>query len=194
MPKTAIRVNGSDTTKIKCIENFKESFTLGLTISLSGKFLKPIVVARGKTKRCLEKFKLNDFVIGTYTESSWVNERCILILLDEIYKVTKGENSVLILDKHDSHKTHKIRDYAKIKNIHLIYVPEGTTSIYQPLDICINGIIKEKAIQKFSNFKAKQPKDKYKHDQCMIDILEIKKSITKKTIIRSFDCLKIDKK
>ena len=65
------------------------------------------------------------------------------------------------------------------------------TSILQPLDICINGIIKEKAIQKFSNFKAKNPNKKYKHNQCLIDILEIKKSICKKIIIGSFDCLKI---
>ncbi len=64
------------------------------------------------------------------------------------------------------------------------------TSIYQPLDIFINGIIKEKAIQKFSNFKAKFPKEKYKHDQCVIDILSIIKSISKRVIIKSFDCFK----
>ena len=191
MPKTAIREKGSDTTKIKCKENFKESFTLGLTISLGGSFLRPIIVAKGKTQRSLKKFNLDENVIGTCSKSGWVNEDIILILLDEIYKKTKGENSVLLLDKHDSHKTSKVRKYAIDKNIHLIYVPEGMTSIFQPLDICINGIIKEKAIQKFSNFKANNPNKKYKHIQCLIDILEIKKSITKKVIIKSFDCIKI---
>ena len=151
-----------------------------------------MVVAKGKTKRCLYKFKLNDDTIGTYTKSSWVNDDCILILLDEIYLTTKGENSALLLDKHDSHKTDKVKNYADSKNIHLIYVPEGMTPIYQPLDICINGIIKEKAIQKFSNFKAKNPNKKYIHDQCLMDILGIIKSITKKTIISAFNCLKID--
>jgi len=190
----AIRTKCSDSIKIKCKENFKESFTLGLTISLSGKFLRPMVVARGKTKRSLKKFKLNNEVIGTYTKSSWVNDDCILIILDEIYKTTNGNNSVLILDKHKTHKTEKVTNYAKEKNIHLIYVPEGMTSIYQPLDIRINGIIKGKAIQKFSNFKAINPNIKYKHDQCITDILKIKKTITKKTIISSFNFLKIDNK
>ena len=115
-----------------------------------------------------------------------------MILLDEIYLTTKGEKFVLLLDKHDSHKTDKVKNYANSKNIHLIYVPGGMTSIFQPLDIYINGIIKEKAIQKFSNFKAKNPNKKYVHDQCLIDILEIIKSITKKTIISSFNCLKLD--
>ena len=163
-----------------------------MIISLSGKCLKPIITTKGKTKRCLNKFKLTNSVIGTYTESSWVNDKCILIVFDEIYKITKGENSVLILDKHKSHITDVVKDYAKSKNIHLIYVLSGMTSVYQPLDICINGIIKEKAIQKFSNFKAKFPKEKYKHDQCVIDILSIIKSISKRVIIRSFDCLKKD--
>ena len=115
-----------------------------------------------------------------------------MILLDEIYKLTNGENSVLLLDKHDSHRTDKVKKYANDKNIHLIYIPEGMTSVFQPLDICINGIIKEKAIQKFSNFKAKNPNKKYIHDQCIIDILEIIKSISKKTIISAFNCLKKD--
>jgi hypothetical protein len=190
----AIRTKCSDSIKIKCKENIKESFTLGLTISSSGKFLRPAVVAKGKTKRCLNKFKLNNFVIGMYTKSSWVNDDCILVILDEIYKTTAGEQSALLLDKHETHKTEKVKIYAKEKNIHLIYVPDGMTSIYQSLDISINGIIKEKAIQKFSNFKAKNPNTKYKHDQCIVDILEIKKAITKKSIIRLFNCLKIDDK
>lgn len=194
LPKTAIRTKGSDTTKIKCKENFKESFTLGLTISLSRRFLRPMIVAKGKTKRCLEKFKLDvKNTIGAYTDSSWVNDDCILIVLDEIYKITKGENSVLLLDKHDSHKTEKVKNYANDKNIHLIYIPEGMTSVFQPLDIKINGIIKERAIQKFSNFKAKNPNTKYKHDQCLIDILEIIKSINKKTIYDAFNCLNVNK-
>ena len=165
-----------------------------MTISLSGKFLRQAVVAKGKTNRCLNKFKLNNNVIGMYTESSWVNDNCILVILDEIFKMTDGIQSVLLLDKHETHKTEKVKNYAKEKNIHLIYVPDGMTSIYQPLDISINGIIKEKAIQKFSNFKAKTPNIKYKHDQCIADILEIKKTITKKTIIGAFNCLKIDNK
>ena len=163
---------------------------MGLTISLSGKFLRPIVIAKGKTIRSLKKFKLNNGVIGTYTNYCWDYEKCILILLEEIFGITKGENSVLMLDKYDSHKTEKVKEDAKSKNIHLIYIPEGMTSIFQPLDVCINGIIKEKAIQKFSNYKAKNSNKEYIHDQCIIDILEIIKSISKKTIISSFNCIK----
>ena len=160
-----------------------------MTIALGGSFKKLIIVTRGKTKRCLEKFKLNDNVIGTYNNSSWVDENIMIILLDEIYKITKGKQSVLLLDKFNSHKTDKIKNYAKCKNIHLIFVPRGMTSKFQPLDIKINGIIKEKAIQKFSNFKANNPNQKYTHEHCLIDIMGIIKSINKKTIIDAFKCI-----
>ena len=63
------------------------------------------------------------------------------------------------------------------------------TSKLQPLDIRINGIIKGKAIQKFCNFKAKNPSKKYKHVQCLSDILKIIKSVKKDTIINAFNCI-----
>ena len=113
-----------------------------------------------------------------------------MAVLDEICKITKGENSVLLLDNFDSHTTDNVKQYAKNKNIHLIYVPNGMTPIFQPLDVKLNGIIKEKAIQKFSNFKANNPNKKYNHEQCLVDILEIIKSISRKTIINAFKCLK----
>ena len=56
----------------------------------------------------------------------------------------------------------------------------------------IKEIVKEKAIQKFCNFKAKFPNNKYNHEQCVIDIMCIIKSISKKTIINSFDCLDLN--
>ena len=161
IPKTAIRPRGSDSVKIKYKENFRETFTLGLTISTNGKKLKPILVTKGKTDRCLNKFCLDNKIIGTYTDSGWVNDSIILILLDEIYKTTKGNTSVLLFDNHDSHKSERVKESAMSKNIILIYIPDGMTSVYQPLDVKINGIIKKKAVQKFTNFKINNPDNIY---------------------------------
>src|SRR5947209_1940817 len=106
--------------------------------------------------------------------------------------MSKGEKSVLLMDKYSTHMTDNVKNHANYLNIHIIYIPEGMTFKFQPLDVGINGIIKEKSIEKFSNFKAENPDKKYTHEQCLDDILEIKKSITKKTIINSFNCIKGD--
>jgi hypothetical protein len=48
--------------------------------------------------------------------------------------------SALVLDKFSAHTSEFIIEYAKEKNITLIFIPEGMTYKYQPLDVLINGI------------------------------------------------------
>lgn len=192
-PKTAIRIKGKGSTKIYCKNNLKVGFTAGLTISASGAKLKPLVIAKGKTKRCLSKFKLNDDVIGTYTQKGWINENCMIQVLDQIASITNGEKSVLFMDQYESHKTEKIKEYATIKNIDIVYIPVGMTYKYQPLDTTINGILKGKMTETYSKFIAINPDIIYSHEQCVIDFVVNFKKIKKGTIMRSFNCLKRSK-
>ena len=93
------------------------------------------------------------------------------------------------MDQYWSHKTQKVLDYAKSKNINILFMPTGLTLIYQPLDVSINGILKAKAINLYSEFLVSNPNKKYSYEQCISDFILIKKEIKKGTIIRSFDCL-----
>lgn len=188
--KTAIRIKGAKEVKIEFNDNLKRSFTLGLTISLGGSFLKPLIIEKGKTERCLNKFKLTDKTNGTYTNKGWADENCIILIMDEISTITKNEKSVLLMDQYGSHMTDKVKEYAKTKNIIILYVPVGMTSKYQPLDVSINGILKCKAIRSCSKFTALNPNKSYTHAQCLQDFLINKKQIKKGTIIKSFECLK----
>jgi hypothetical protein len=148
------------------------------------------LITKGKTKRCLNKFDINKNVIGTYSKSGWAEEECILLVLKQIIAITNDQKSVLIMDQYTSHITDNVKNYASIHNITLIYIPVGMTSIYQPLDVGINGIIKTKLIKMYSNFVANNPNTKYDHKQCLNDLIICKKEINKKNIIKSFDCLK----
>ena len=60
----------------------------------------------------------------------------------------------------------------------------------KPLDICINSILKDKAIKSYSKFIASNPDQIYTHSKCLHDFLINKKEIKKGTIMRSFECLK----
>ena len=80
------------------------------------------------------------------------SDNCILLILDQISKITKNEESVLLLDQYGSHITDKVTNYAKLKNIIIKYVPIGMTSKYQPLDVSINGILKNKISKKYATF------------------------------------------
>ena len=143
---TTIHIKNSDNAKININGNEKEGFTLTLIISVDGKMLIPILTAKGKTKNSLKKYCIdNDKIIGTYSNNGWTNSGIIKICLDQIFKITNGKNSILLLDQYPSHCNDFIEKYSKDKNIELIYVPVGLTYKYQPLDVSINGILKQKS-------------------------------------------------
>ena len=179
-PKTAIRVKGQESTKIICNNNLKANFTLGLTISSGGAFLKPLLITNGKSKRCLNKFNLTHEIIGTYTNNGWADDECIIMILDQIASITNKEKSLLLMDQYGSHMTHKVKNHAKNKNINIIYVPVGMTDKYQPLDIQINGILKCKASKSYSKYIASNPNNTYSHSMCITDFLINKKEIKKR--------------
>lgn len=188
-PKTAIRCKGSNHTKIDCKNNLKENITLGLTVSAGGSFLKPLLIAKGKTDRCLNKYNLDDGFLKAYNKKGWADEDCIILILKQISSITKNDNSLLLMDQYRSHKTKKVTEYAKSKNITILYIPVGLTGKYQPLDVSINGILKSKAIKSYSIFLASNSNEKYTYDDCINNFLRHKKEIKKGTIMRSFNCL-----
>jgi hypothetical protein len=147
-----------------------------------------LIVTKGKTERCLNKFNIDkNKVIGTFTNSGWTNEDCIKLVLDQIAKRTNCDNSLLLLDQYSSHTTDDIKNYAKERNIQLLYIPIGLTSKYQPLDIKINGMLKNYARKTYSERLAKNPELKYSCSNCLNDLLENIKKIKKGIIISSFN-------
>jgi transposase len=194
MSNTTIKIKGNNNTgKVKINQNEKEGFTAILTISVSGKKLKPIVVAKGKTKRSLIKYDLNnDKIIGAYSNNGWVNCGILKLALDEIYLNTKGKKSVLVLDKFPTHTDKFIGEYAKEKNIHLIFIPEGMTSVYQPLDVSINGILKQIGKKLWREHSIKNENIKITNKDAVSFFLEAFLSISRKNVRDAFfiSCLK----
>ena len=167
--------------------NEKEGFTLTLTISRAGDMLIPILTAKGKTDRCLRKYELDTTkILGTYSNNGWVNNGIIKILLEQIYINTQGVQSALLLDQFPAHVNDFIKQEAKNKNIKLIYVPKGLTSKYQPLDVMINGILKQKAKYAWRQEIVKDPTKKIKNADAVKHFLMAKNDITSDMIKKSF--------
>ena len=114
---TTIHIKGTDNAKININNNEKEGVTTTLIINASGQILKPIIIAKGKTKLSLKKYNLNDQVIGTYSNNGWMNGGIMKILIDTIYEKTLNKKACLLLDQHSRHTTNFVKDYALSKNI-----------------------------------------------------------------------------
>ena len=100
-----------------------------------------------------------------------------------------NKKACLLLDQHPSHTTKFVKDYALSKNIELIYIQKGYTYKYQPLDVGINGIIKQKskAIWRKEKIKNTELKitnaDGIKH--LLTAISELTEEVIKKSFIKS---------
>ena len=148
----------------------------------------PILTAKCKTKLCLKKYELDDRqIIGTYSNNGWTNNGIIKIALEQIYTKTKGKKSVLLLDEYPSHISEFIKEEAKLKNIKLIYVLKGLTYKYQPLDVLINGILKQKAKKLWRQEIVKNPDIKITNSDAVKHFLKAKEDITSGMIKKSFD-------
>ena len=187
MSLTTIHIKGEQ-SKVNVYGNEKEGFTITLIISYDGDMLLPILTAKGKTKLCLKKYELTDTqIVGTYSNNGWVNNGILKIALEQIYIKTEGKKSVLLLDQYSVHISDFIKEEAKKKNIKLIYVPKGLTYKYQPLDVLINGILKQKAKKFWRQEVVKDPNIKIKNSDSVKYFLKAKDEITSESIKKSFD-------
>jgi hypothetical protein len=187
MSLTTIHIKGEQ-SKVNVYGNEKEGFTITLIICYGGDILTPILTAKGKTKLCLKKYDLDNTKInGTYSNNGWVNNGILKFAFEEIYKKTKGKKSVLLLDQYPAHCSDFIKDEAKKKNIKLIYVPKGLTYKYQPLDVLINGILKQKAKKIWRQEVVKDPNIKIKNSDSVKHFLKAKEEITSEIIKKSFE-------
>ncbi len=187
-----IGITGSDNRNLVLNINDKEGFTAIFIVAADGNFLKPIVVLKGKTSRCLKKITGDDIdaskIQMKYSDNGWVSVSIMIFMLKEIHKITKGEESVLILDQFSVHMCDAVKKVAEKLNITFIYVPSGRTAENQPLDVGINGPIKSIGRRIIKEIYMMDPfiKDKLTIKNAVKALIESKDEITKETIEKSF--------
>lgn len=138
----AIAPIGTEKVIIDGIRNEKECFTSIGTCNRFEKF-PLIILGKGKTDACLSKFRAGDKAEVWKSVKGWVDEDIMIQYLDWLSKeITHKEPCALVLDCYKAHRTDKVKEKAIEHNIELIFVPASGTSIFQPLDRRIFGILK----------------------------------------------------
>jgi hypothetical protein len=186
---STIGLTNSDHRKVDTQIDPKSGFTVIFIISAEGNFLKPIIILKGKTKRCLTKIdKINDNDIHKfYSNSGWINIEILIFILNDIHKITQGAKCALIMDKYSIHTDDIIRKTADNLNIELVYVPTGKTSTNQPLDVGINGPVKSIGKSISNNIFIKDPFAEYTLENSINSLIQATKKIKKETIINCFN-------
>lgn len=145
-PDKVIGVTGSDEVHVDTTLNLKENFTAIMTCTRN-KIYPPIILAKGKTDKCTNKFKINESnVIEHYvwrSDYGWTDEDVMKRYLSFLHNI-HPEPCALVLDSFRAHITGNVLKTANDLGITIIQVPSNGTGKYQPLDRRIFGIVKSR--------------------------------------------------
>jgi len=126
----------------------KRQATIQLTIFADAvPRVKPLIFLRGQgvgTTVMAEKALYDPRVVVKFNPKAYANSANVVEWLDEqVIPVLGGRPTLMALDMFGSHKTDKVLDTMRAHDITLSVIPEGCTSMVQPLDVSINRPFKD---------------------------------------------------
>ena len=125
----------------------KQQITAVFVASLTGVFLPPQLIYKGKTHRCLPTVSFPDDCHITHSDNHWSNESTMKAYIERIPYVTKKReelklpsdySTLLIFDKFTGQGTEGVLKLLEDNSIHVVMVPPNCTDRLQPLDISVN--------------------------------------------------------
>ena len=131
----------------------KRQCTVQLTIFAEGEpRVKPLIIFRGKGKRLSfhEKLRYDCRVRVMFQTNAWCDEPMMEMWLRQMWRPACTGNMLLVLDVHRAQKTDAILKTMEHCLTTPVFVPPGTTSLVQPLDVTFNRPFKLE-VEKLAN-------------------------------------------
>jgi hypothetical protein len=144
---SSFQEEGEETVPIAADGKPQRVYSVGATISASGRRLPLLFIKNGKRENC-PSFQLIKQTAAAYgnkailTENGWITSESFVYYLEYVFYPSVHTPCVLIIDVYTAHLTDEVKEKARQLNINLIYVPASNTNKYQPLDVGIFGPVK----------------------------------------------------
>ncbi|XP_072279403.1 uncharacterized protein [Pyxicephalus adspersus] len=128
-------------------EDDKQHFTVVLSCLANGTKLRPILIFKRKTLP--KKIKFPPRITVLSHAEGCIDEQGTKKWLEEIWNkrpraAVKKKPSMLILDMVGAHISEDIREAAESSQTTLAYIPDGLTSILQPLEVSLHNLFKDR--------------------------------------------------
>ena len=189
-PKRSIVKRGQDSVKLNIDGDQKAGFTIIGTISSDGAKLPLVIIAKGRTKRCHKQLgKHPNFSYKVFhSEKGWTTEAVFSEYLEWIRCIIGEKKISLVVDQWGPHFGPKAAKKAEDLDIHLIPVPKGGTSVYQPLDRKIFAIMKKKGAAKWVRMCHNNPRMKWTKSTATAIALQCWEEIKEHHILSAWKC------
>lgn len=152
-PRFTVANTGADSVPLGQNGIQKECFTCISTITYSGRMLAPWFIGKGTTQaatNCFtQEYKVPENVeikLG-FSPKGWTDSSLMIKYLEWLHEKADKKPCALVLDVFSAHRDQSVKDKANELNIELIFVPANGTSVYQPLDRKVFGVLKSKLMR-----------------------------------------------
>ncbi|MCG7877729.1 MAG: hypothetical protein N0C90_15530 [Candidatus Thiodiazotropha endolucinida] len=134
-----VDVKGATTVSVKTMGGEKSHFTVILSCMADGTKLRPAVVFKRKT---MPKEKIPSDLLVMVQPKGWVDEPILMEWLEKVWFRRPGAllnpNSLLVWDMFRVHLLDSVKRRLRERKTRQAVIPGGTTSLLQPLDVCLN--------------------------------------------------------
>ena len=123
------------------------------------------MIAKGKTARCLSRFRSSGHssIIPAYSNKGWTTQATWIYFLDHVIApYLNNQPGVLVCDVYQPHITPRVEMWYAEHNIEIIYIPAGLTPTRQPLDVKVNGPLKQIITKMWGDARLNDPLSKPK--------------------------------
>jgi len=152
-----IEKRGKKTVNVCKSSSQTKRATAALTITAAGDFLTPMIIFKGKPNGLIARRELptlDPTSIYACQDAAWMDERCMLIWIDEVFSAylvanppPEGVQPVLLLDSYRCHMMASVMSRIEAIGVHVIRIAGGCTGLTQLLDVGINRSFKARCRQ-----------------------------------------------
>ncbi len=161
--RTTMEKRGSKSVAIKGLSD-KRNITLTFVISLAGEFLPIQIIYSGKTVASQPRgFRFPKGFCVSQNPKHWSNEQETMKLIEDIinpYIIKKRaelnlpetQKALVIWDVFKGQVTEKVMEKLNSLNCEFVPVPANMTHFFQPLDLTVNGAVKNYMRKQFVTY------------------------------------------
>ena len=141
-----LEVVGARTVNVRKSTSDTKRATFAMTVSASGKVLKPMLVYKGKSGGRIEKRKFPLFpkdIVYACQDNAWMDETVMLKWVEKIlkpYVALSPEHviPIILLDSYRCHMMASVVTAIQDLGVEVLHIPGGCTGLIQPVDVGVN--------------------------------------------------------
>ena len=164
----------------------KRQITAVFAGTLSGTFLPPQIIYKGKTSACLPSIKYPEDWRITFSHNHWANESTVKDYTVKIIvpyitekktelELSPDQRALCIIDNFSAHCTDDAMQLLEVHKIDTVFVPPNCTGELQPIDLSINKPVKDILRKEFHQWHSEEiavQSDQYKPVQMPLSVMK----------------------